>query len=80
MKYQTFTVKTNFSFPLDMLRYDYCFPKSSKDALEIEKSLTEHTLEEREIELARFVRIKSTSPTVGRWNSFQCNISNVETR
>ena len=80
MKYQTFVVKTGLPFPLDMLRYDSCFPADSQAALNIEESITRHTSGEKTFKLGRFVRVKSESPTIRRWNSFQCHVSDIEKR
>ena len=29
--YQTFNVKSTYSFPIDMLRYDKCYPETHQD-------------------------------------------------
>lgn len=80
MRYQTFIVKTSYAFPLDMLRYDSCFPATSQDAVVIENLIVEHTLENRAVKLGRYVANKNIFPSIERWNSFQCRVSNVETR
>ena len=78
MYYQTFTVKSKFSFPTDMLRYDSCFPAYSQDAIDIADSILH--LRGFEVELARYTRVKSDQPTTARWESFSCKVSNIETR
>ena len=79
MKYQTFKVSSNFEFPLDMLRYDSCFPATETDASLIYNSIVGHKYP-TEVEIGRFVRIKVNLPSLSRWESFNCKISNIETR
>lgn len=79
MKYhQTFTVKSRFSFPVDMLRYDSCFPCTQSDASEITDSIMQ--LDGFEVDVARNVGRKNDQPTIARWESFSCQVSNIETR
>lgn len=77
--YQTFTVETNFLFPIDMLRYDSCFPATEKDAGEIHKNLTANG-SPLKVKVARYIDNKATKPTTARWDSFGCRISKIETR
>jgi hypothetical protein len=64
-------------FPLDMLRYDSCFPKTQMDVATIEQNPMTHT-EKVHIELERYV-VGKDLPTSGRWQSFGWNVLNVET-
>ena len=68
-----FTVAGKGPFPLDMLRYDCCYPMESGDALEIEKSL-----EDRGCQKAHTVRLFARSAerrvTDGRWESFRWHV------
>ena len=71
-----FTVRGFGQFPLDMLRYDGCFPRNSADAASITDSLDPASRSvEREVELVRyFSGSRQTAPasalTPARWRSF----------
>lgn len=82
MKYlQVFTVESDFTFPTDMLRYDCCWPLSQRDATMIATSLANHGQAAFKVELGRWVTTRKASPpTVERWESFNCKVSNTETR
>lgn len=58
----TFTVAGRGAFPLDMLRYDCCWPMTGDDVTNLDG-----TIERREITL---VSATPNSPTRGRWSSF----------
>lgn len=67
-----FTVTGAMSFPVDMLRYDTCFPATSEDAVSIvltERSLEQY-LERRAIRLVKYGSTRADFATVGRWASF----------
>lgn len=63
-----FTVTSGpWQFPIDMLRYDACWPRSQEDATKI--SLNIRTGENvQSVELAYDTRI--SKPTPKRWESF----------
>jgi hypothetical protein len=67
-----FVVEGRTSFPIDMLRYDRCWPRTELDAGEVERSF-------RRVEGVRGVRVVSLSglraPTDGRWESFGWKVS-----
>lgn len=67
----TFVVRGSFPFPIDMLRYDRCTPKSEADSNVITRSL-EHqgTSEVFEVTVISDKELKGWEPTVGRWKSF----------
>ena len=65
MKAIRFTVRGIGQFPIDMLRYDRCWPFASFDAQAIEKSFQQNNLDNIEIDL-----VSINSPTVRRWESF----------
>ena len=65
MKLHEFTVTGSLAFPIDMLRYDRCWPESGADAAEIEASLSRS---ERRSFTVRLVSINY--PTPARWDSF----------
>lgn len=66
---KTFIVKGNLPFPLDMLRYDSCWPKDSRDALDIQRSFDPMQGEIR-VELECACANPHGAPTIGRWESF----------
>ena len=76
--FQTFTVESTFSFPIDMLRYDSCFPHTERDSGEITDSIT--SFKGFSVEVGRYVKYKNIQPTIARWESFNCKVSKVETR
>ncbi len=64
----TYTVKGFAPFPVDMLRYDGCFPRTSEDSVAIGTALAGRTDPRRVFE----IRLHSPyhEPTIGRWQSF----------
>ena len=81
MKYMhilTVTAGRSTSFPIDMLRYDRCFPYSPDDASMIERNLDHGDHARRgessgkEIRLGKFTmrKWKNDGFTVARWESF----------
>jgi len=69
MKYMKFTISGRGNFPLDMLRYDCCYPSSPQDVSKIEGR------EPREITL---IAANPFAPTKGRWASFGWTATNGE--
>lgn len=62
-------------FPFDMLRYDACYPVATDDAMRLEfDAIDEDALQTRSVTLTSLV----SSPTVGRWQSFGWQVSNIE--
>lgn len=63
----SFTVEGVFRFPLDMLRYDACYPYSTEDATKISETFnTEIPSQRRVIHLHSNIN----PPTAARWKSF----------
>lgn len=62
MKAFKFTVEGSGSFPLDMLRYDCCWPATSGDVAQM-TAVTYNT--KRKVEL-----LSHREPTKERWKSF----------
>lgn len=60
-----FAVEGRGTFPVDMLRYDRCWPAATSDAQAIMPASLEFTAQKR-----RVVLRSHFTPTVGRWNSF----------
>lgn len=66
---QTFKVEGMMGrFPVDMLRYDYCYPTTTEDALEITSG--DNTASRVTVSLSRSVDRKDIQPTAARWASF----------
>ena len=74
----TFTVAPKsgqwvLQFPVDMLRYDYCYPASENDSAQIAFSFdlrkSKVKPSELEVTLCRYAH-RDWSPTDGRWESF----------
>ena len=62
---------TTIGFPIDMLRYDHCWPKSEEDSMKIANSF--NIMNETGVEvviLRSNNENKSWTPTSGRWESF----------
>jgi hypothetical protein len=68
--YHKFKVQGSGSFPVDMLRYNACYPADTEDAIEM---LADHRDEDynkpRTITLSTLAH-KGWEPTNGRWESF----------
>lgn len=58
----TFDVTGTGSFPVDMLRYDHCWPAQSEDGILLDAS---------HVKAPRSIRMRGlTGPTPARWRSF----------
>lgn len=68
-----FKVQGSGSLPLDMLRYDTCYPATQAD---VSQSQLDDSAPLREIELERLSESKSAAErlTFGRWQSFGWNV------
>jgi hypothetical protein len=76
MKYsQRFFVMGKGTFPMDMLRYDGCFPASQDAVVALDSTVPGN----RSIQMRRYVSDKAAVPTTGRWASFGWTVSNVST-
>ena len=64
-----FTVEGTFPFPVDMLRYDRCYPADSESAINITYS-NNHESGGLQVTLIARVESKQWKPTEGRWQSF----------
>ena len=73
-------VTTSNSFPVDMLRYDSCFPLTETDALVIQLSLNPMVYEYKEyrVRVARYYDTKFIRWSEDRWNSFHCTLEEVD--
>lgn len=73
MKIQKFEVTGEGNFPLDMLRYDTCYPSTQMDV-----SLMGLT-SLRVLFLSRRVQNRNDQPTIERWKSFGWTVGKVQT-
>lgn len=73
-----FKVTGRSNFPLDMLRYDACYPGSQESVAEIQASFDPRermAREQRGFEVT--LRSQISEPTAARWNSFQWRVADV---
>jgi hypothetical protein len=80
IRYQTFKVEWQYSFPLDMLRYDCCWPVDQQAVIAITTSLERESRGPHRARLARKVERKTDIPTIQRWLSFGVTVSDIVTR
>ena len=74
-----FTVVGNYPFPLDMLRYDGCYPASTEDATAISASIRGERDEGMGFPRGHSVTLYSNrAPTEGRWQSFLWHVVKTE--
>ena len=76
-----FTVTGKYPFPLDMLRYDSCWPANPQAVSDIETSLRQYDVpaSDRPQQYSITLRSKSHSaPTTGRWKSFGWEVTEVK--
>lgn len=79
MAYQHFAViTTNSAFPLDMLRYDCCFPVAESDSRRIAESINPR-IENRPVSVlvSRFTESPEPRWNYERWHAFQCEVEAV---
>lgn len=74
--YQVFTVTGMGHFPLDMLRYDHCWPAYEREMYLINNHEDPRS---RSITIARRVDTKNEMPTIERWDSFGWTVSQIQT-
>lgn len=73
---QSFIVRGSVSFPIDMLRYDHCFPDTEQDSHQITETINYRDILSKSddsgwtIVVARYVDSFSDKPTFDRWRSF----------
>lgn len=68
-----FTVRGSGQFPVDMLRYDGCFPSSQDD---VAFAFTQR--DERSVTLVSYTSMKQTRVTPARWESFGWKVVKLE--
>jgi len=74
MKRYTFRVIGVDNFPVDMLRYDGCYPRTSEAVLNI---ISENEGKPRSVELVKAVENKEQLPTTARWASFGWKVTDI---
>lgn len=72
-KVYRFAVRGKLAFPLDMLRYDACYPATQEAITEIHDSFFRHDTKERVVELTS----QLGAPTGARWSSFGWRVENL---
>ena len=67
-----FTVEGDRPFPVDMLRYDHCYPAHEADSAEITNSHRPATIKPkmRKVNLRQWRFERGRLPQIGRWESF----------
>lgn len=83
MYLKTFTVRGRGEFPLDMLRYDSCWPATGEDVAKIaptyELAKTREEMAVREVTLKKYVERKTSIVTSDRrWDSFHWQVIKVD--
>jgi len=68
-----FTVKGKGSFPLDMLRYDACFPNTQQDVANLDWDRGDRRIA-REVTLVAYTSSPRLIPTTARWSSFMWHV------
>lgn len=72
------TVEGRGTFPIDMLRYDRCVPRTGDDVHAIVMaSIAERPLETRKVSLQMYSTSKE-GPTKDRWKSFGWEVIAIE--
>ena len=76
-----FIVKGTGSFPIDMLRYDQCFPDDQESAAKIANSVYHSRMatQDGEICLAAW-RLIGWEPTKKRWESFLWKVVEIRSQ
>ena len=80
---QTFEVEGKFHFPVDMLRYDCCFPASSEESGRLESALElsgGNRGDGWRVGLMRYTFDKGNLPTFDRWASFLASVDRASIR
>lgn len=77
-KVETFTVEGGCRFPVDMLRYDGCYPESQQDAAKIEHAVDAMLVKDRLALGGITLRTAHDSaPTTARWQSFSWRVTHI---
>lgn len=71
------TIVGSGRFPIDMLRYDTCFPFTEVDAHKVAETYDSY-LRRWEIVIAKYPSNRADGFTDARWESFGCKVTEVE--
>jgi hypothetical protein len=76
----TFIVQGRGAFPMDMLRYDHCYPADTGGAQLIAESweAPRPGSQDRAVTLMATTTHKTWEPTKARWNSFGWGVIDVQ--
>lgn len=87
---QTFSVSGRLDFPLDMLRYDHCWPSSSDDVVTMAPDFPRQSAlggdvaisvtHIKTVQVSRHVESPKHQPTVDRWASFGWTVNTATIR
>lgn len=73
-----------YPFPLDMLRYDGCYPSRQEDVTAIYESVGAYRRDQPvsflAVRVTRWSDAKGSGFTVGRWESFGCKVTEIRAR
>ena len=75
-KFYTFKATGSGEFPVDMLRYDGCYPRTTEDACNLKLGELDRK-GKRTVELVMVVDSKDRMPTERRWESFGWSVSDM---
>jgi hypothetical protein len=79
MQVYIFNVTGSGQFPLDMLRYDSCYPATQTDVTKITDSIVDYrALGTRTVKVICRASRKGWEPAAVRWASFGWTVSGVE--
>lgn len=70
MANRRFQVKGRYPFPLDMLRYDCCWPAETEDVGKLDDLIDGVDLDPSRTRYITLGTAKPRAPTVERWQSF----------
>ncbi len=70
-----FTVWGTTPFPIDMLRYDCCWPATAADSMAIERSIAKRDSQTVIIRLMSRVQRRHWHPAIDRWRSLGWRMS-----
>jgi hypothetical protein len=78
---QTFQVRGSGRFPIDMLRYDHCFPAAEEESPKIAAAVY-GSPKPWEVRLKRYIELSAQRPTGDRWRSFSAEVveESIETK
>ena len=70
-----FTVWGTAPFPIDMLRYDCCWPATAADSLAIERSVVNRDSQSVVVRLMSRIHRRHWRPATDRWRTFGWRIT-----